>query len=399
MNKPFSRAGRTFPMPAVSVNFSNGMIVTAEDLRAAMAYPVALMQSVNRAVYGCGVVCGLWLEPDPDLCRCEKPCDPCKKDSPMAYPSFVVQVGRGAAIDCSGMPLELCEPVKVDLGDRSCGCDATEGEVCLYIRRVSAPDAARGDCCGSGGGTMQCTRSQDHVEIRAFPRDEPPEHACMHPFDNGGDKGGCGCGGGDKEKGKQAHQEPIEPTAAKQEEECEPDKAKDRCGEVCDCLKQCGDCHCCGEGWILLGCLTLCKGGIVKDSFEDPYRHRKWIKTIDCHCRGENVHDTTVEEQEGKEQAPKTEAGDYDGGDAPAYVELWGQKTEPEFERKLHELIGNYRREGTFLAAGANTMERLRYLLEVRQPYLQSAFGLKSPEVLQDYLHRVKEEMKKQRPE
>src|SRR3712207_7968381 len=46
------------------VRFHDGMLVSADDLVAATDYPVSLLQSVLRAYFGCGVVCGLDLRPD-----------------------------------------------------------------------------------------------------------------------------------------------------------------------------------------------------------------------------------------------------------------------------------------------------------------------------------------------
>ncbi len=392
MNKPFSDTGRTFPMPATSVNFSNGMIVTAEDLSAAMTYPVMLMQSVNRAVYGCGVACGFPLEPDPDLCGREERCDPCDDNSEMAYPSFTVQVGRGTAIDCSGMPVELCKPAKIDLGDRSCGCEVKEGKVCIYIRRVSAPQAARGDCCGGQTGVAQCSRMQDHVEIRAFPWDEPPDHACMHPMAE--DNGDCGCNGDGNDNGGRGRSE--QNSGSLREAVRDPEYRYPERDEICKCLLQCGDCDCCGEGWILLGCLTLCKGGIVSDSFENPYSHRKWIKTIECFCRKRKVEEQVEPEYYVQQDQSDAEV-EFSSGRSPDYAVLWAEEPEPGFEEKLHDLIGDYKREATFVAAGATNLERLRHLLEVRQAYLQGAFGLKSPDVLRNYLRRIDEDLSKER--
>ena len=147
MTTAFSDPGATHPMSAESVNFKDGMIVTADDLRTAMHYPVALMQALNKAVYGCGVVCGFELKPDPELCGREGRCDTCKDDSEVTYPNFIVEVGRGTALDCYGLPIELCKPVRVDVSPETCGCDEKGGIVCLFIRRTSASEAPRGNCC------------------------------------------------------------------------------------------------------------------------------------------------------------------------------------------------------------------------------------------------------------
>ena len=364
MNKPASNLGKTVPMKAESVNFTNGMIVTADDLSAAMTYPVALMQLVNRAVFGCGVVCGFELRPDPDLCGKTKPCDSCSDDSTvMAYPSLTVEIGRGTALDCSGLPVELCKPVRFDVGDEQCGCNPLEGKVCIFIRRVSSAEAPRGDCCGPTAGSVQCSRLQDHVQIRAFPADEGPEHACMHPFDSpGGKDEGCGNAEVDTQREKRWREHK----------------------EVCDCLTTCKDSDCCGEGWILIGCLELCKGGIVAESFgklredgseavlfdQPPYSNRKWIKTIECSCREVEVK--------------KLEDSAYRVQQAEALA-LTDATPDPDIENKLKAIVENDSRVAILKLLGILNLEHFRWILKNKQELLKQACGLSTNEKLDEW--------------
>lgn len=295
MNKPSTLV----PMRSTAVNFSHGMIVNETDLTAAMQYPVQLMQAVNRAVYGCGVVCGFWFDPDPDLCGATRTCDPCPDgsdntpDTGMAYPGFRLQVSRGTAIDCFGMPIELCEPAFVDVTPELCGCKGEDTVVCIAIRRTSAGEAPRGDCCSDSGGT-DCTRRRDHVELKAFPTDKWPEHICAH-LPEGKGKPGCGYSGGQSGD--------YESAAASPDSSTRPGTDRDEREEICGCLMKCDPCDCCGEGWVMLGCVTVCKTGIRVENFpqprEDgsrggypkrPYLPRKFIKMIECLC-GDMHHD------------------------------------------------------------------------------------------------------------
>ncbi|MCG6986334.1 MAG: hypothetical protein LJE61_14170 [Thiocapsa sp.] len=375
MNKPDSNLGRTFPMRAESVNFTDGMIVTADDLSTAMAYPIALMQSVNRAVFGCGVVCGFELKPDPDLCGKTERCDPCDDYSELAYPSFTVQIGRGTAIDCAGLPVELCKPVSFDLGDKQCGCDAREGKVCIFIRRLSSPEAPRGDCCGSADERVQCSRLQDHVEIRAFPMGEEPENACMYPFDDpNGNANGCG------------DSEPQGSDTSGTYSEAHRGWRWPEHDETCKCLTTCSEFDCCGEGWILIGCLELCKGGILVDSFDNPYKNRKWIKTIECFCR-------RVEDKQETEGYAAREEEELNRG----YKKLQNRDIDPAFEEKVLALFENEERAYTILASGACNWEQVKILLEKRQPQVQKAFNLKTADRIQDYKAMVDEQIKKER--
>ncbi|MBF9031635.1 hypothetical protein HKCCE3408_14635 [Rhodobacterales bacterium HKCCE3408] len=292
MTKPFQTRPTTRPMKAEAVRFHNGMIVTDTDLNASMRYAVQLLAATNRAVHGCGVACGFEFSPDPDLCGTTTPCEPCPPDSDrkprMAYPGFNIRVGRGSAFDCYGMPIELCEPVLVELpSGTACGCgDGKDGgaEVCIAIRRVSSEEAPRGDCCGDGSEPQACTRIRDHVELRAFRSDELPKHICRgrDPSDGGC---GCGCSGSDNGKG--------DAEGANRSRRCGPGWGGGQAGRdqrrICDCLTRCAPCECCGDGWVLLGCVELCETGIPVDLFAPEnchrlYAGRPWIRTVECFC-------------------------------------------------------------------------------------------------------------------
>lgn len=274
MNKPMNLTVTKFPMRSTAVNFTNGMIVTDADLTAAMQYPVQLLQMTNRAVHGCGVACGFDFMPDPAFCGTPQPCDPCdSNDNELAF-GFKLMIGRGSAFDCTGMPIELCEPVLVDVEPEKCGCSSNDTSVCIAVRRVPAKEAPRGDCCTET--PADCARVRDHVEFRAFPSGDLPDDICMR--DAGGDKGHCGCGAG--------------------EERPYPTGRNEREHNPCDCLKRCDPCDCCGDGWVLLGCVEMCKSGVMAKNFlrqgKEPskvwkaqpevYEMRRYIKGIACHC-------------------------------------------------------------------------------------------------------------------
>ena len=283
MNKPFKTPGTTRPMRSEAVRFHNGMIVTDTDLMAAMTYSVQLLATTNRAVHGCGVACGFWFRPDPDTCGATRPCDPCGDDNEprkRAHPGFKIEVQPGSAIDCYGLPMELCEPVLVDLSPETCGCDSAGGTVCIAARRVSSDEAPRGDCCSDSGQSAACTRVRDHIELRAFTEAELPDHICRREAEKDPD-GRCGCGGGTT---------PPDPqTGYPGSDRYDPDRDNDpELADICRCLMTCAPCECCGEGWVLLGCVELCPTGVVVQSFEPGspvYAQRRWIKTIECICQ------------------------------------------------------------------------------------------------------------------
>lgn len=291
MNKQNSSSTRvTQKMRSEAVAFRDGMIVTDDDLNAAMRYPVQLMQMVNRAVHGCGVICGFMFKPDPDLCDCTEPANPggnATDDKAQVYPGFRFRLMPGTALDCFGMPIELCRPVMVDVSPPLCGCNQPAGEVIIAIRRISAPDAPRGDCCGDDDGAAKpCSRIRDLVEIGVFPADDAPDHMCMveAPADSNGVASA----------------------------DCTPETG------VCAEFRDCGDGDCCGEGWVLLGQLQLAQAGILAVGFTElskTFAGRKYIRLVESLCADELRRDVngagqraTAERLENADASPRLAA-------------------------------------------------------------------------------------------
>lgn len=230
------------------VNFKDGMIVTANDLETAMHYPVLMFQTLVRSYFGCGVVCGIEMTPDPTA-----------GDS-----TFVLCVGRGVAIDCQGFPIELCGTTKLDLTPDPCSCEPPPTELCIAIRRTTSDEAPADPCrCDTDDPRFQCTRVRDHVILRAFLPEDLKELA------------GCLC----------AKTDDTDPSARLEANETEEGSAS-----LCDCLKACPSCDCCGDSWILLGCVTLDEEGID----EIDLAKRKYVKPVDCACAREEDLQTKI---------------------------------------------------------------------------------------------------------
>ncbi len=215
-----------------STIFSDGMVVSAGDLDTAMRYPVDLFQVLIRAYFGCGVVCGLRMHEEP------------KKSTK----TFCVTIEPGVALDRAGHPLQICEPVTLNLEPDPCSpCGAPE-EVCIAIRRDTTLESPRndGDSCGeSSTSGCQYGGLREGVLIQAFPGGSLPAQICKRePQTNAEIKRGLV-----KEK-------------------------------VCECLRECEDCGCCGESWVLIGCVKLGKCGITEVHEEG----KKYVKPIHCGC-------------------------------------------------------------------------------------------------------------------
>lgn len=135
-----------------AVRFSDGMIVTAEDLGAAQRYPVSLLRTVLRAYFGCGVICGLDL-----VLRDKAP--------------WQVTVTPGVAVDCAGLPLELCVPIDLDLSREACSYQSIPPIVHILIRRATSDEPADTPCgCHSDldDNRFECRRTREGVLLQAF---------------------------------------------------------------------------------------------------------------------------------------------------------------------------------------------------------------------------------------
>ena len=114
------------PTSLQTTKFRDGMVITADDLDTAMRYPLAVFQTLIRAYFGCGVICGLKI-------HLKKP-HPGAKDSKDykdgKKPPVVICLDRGTALGCDGFPIELCAPVSLPLTLDPC-CDDPVG-LCLY---------------------------------------------------------------------------------------------------------------------------------------------------------------------------------------------------------------------------------------------------------------------------
>jgi len=240
------------PMALERVHFFDGMILTADDLEAERRYHLTRSRIINRAVFGCGIACGLEVEKHP------------AKDPKTGF----VCVRPGVAFDCEGDPVELCRPVKLDLDPDP--CKTPPARVCILIRRRDGqPQSA--DPCGCGKPAQDGPRRlREEVELRVV------------------DPNTTGWGG--------VCWTPPKPTPSPDAGDCyDPETEPPAAFDPCACLKECEPCEGCCEGWILLACVKL-KAPDDADNCPGPQRGRyridgeiddsgrKYIKPIRCHC-------------------------------------------------------------------------------------------------------------------
>lgn len=256
---------KTQPGSTEAVQFSDGMLVTAEDLTAAMRYPLSVIQVLLKAYFGCGIVCGLDLKTPIEGQSAEmtngarEPAGANRITAPECEPNFILIVEKGVALGCDGHPIEICGPLKLDLTPDPCRLDRTDKKLFIAVRRITAAEAAARPCgCGSAGGEpgQQCTRMRDHALVQAFEEDRLPAGICRIP---------PAAKDVDDATGRAAtvEQPPTGVTA------------------VCACLKQCGECTSCGEPWVLLGSVVVGEGGL--GTIERKIC-RRYVKPIACLC-------------------------------------------------------------------------------------------------------------------
>lgn len=242
----------TRPTGIESVKFNDGMIVTAEDLDAAMRYPASMLHTVLRSYFGCGVVCGLELK---------------VKEAPGKRPNWVVCLERGVAIDCQGYPIELCAPIEIDLSPPECACEPPPAEICIAIKRTTSDEAAPDLCgCDLDGPHYECRRVQDHIMIKAFSAAEFEALPSTCRRETVDDR--------IKDKAKKGD-----------------DDVKDRSDRWsrCSCLTECPP-RDCDDCWILLGCVDIHQDPPEKDNRRegidgDPDSSgRRWVKPTECQC-------------------------------------------------------------------------------------------------------------------
>ncbi|MGH9969840.1 MAG: hypothetical protein ACREBG_18885 [Pyrinomonadaceae bacterium] len=93
---------------ATRTRFYNGMLLTAEHLRAEQAYHREALKRVNRHLFGSGIVCGLDVKgQDTGLC---------------------IKVHPGVALDCCGNLIEVCKCITIDLSKE---CKDRYGSDCI----------------------------------------------------------------------------------------------------------------------------------------------------------------------------------------------------------------------------------------------------------------------------
>jgi len=223
--------------------FGPGMLLQHDDLEQLSAYTREINRLMFRSLFGCGVICGLVVEPEEN---CGKVC---------------VTIGAGLALDCCGNPVYVPKNITVAVDEN---CDPNLNPP-LYVLLCGTTKccAPRTSMCATDDDEMssQCTRERDAFEIRIV-RERPK----------------CACGCADHQDPKQGYKEESvkKPEEAK-EADCRcvgPHELcyKDHYDGKCDC----GECSGASCDCILLASLDRDKD----DKWIVDHRVRRFIRPV-----------------------------------------------------------------------------------------------------------------------
>ena len=153
------------PRPGIGTlvrpKFSEGLLLNDDDLTAGVDYTRNLSRLMFRSLFGCGVICGLVVDPE---FKCEK---------------LYIHVADGLALNCLGDPIEVPSPQTI-IVDPRCGVELpdTVWVVLCPHDKCCAPRSTACSCDDTDTPSV-CTRIRDGFEIRVLP--ERPACACGCP--------------------------------------------------------------------------------------------------------------------------------------------------------------------------------------------------------------------------
>jgi hypothetical protein len=167
--------------------YAPGHVLMDDDLTAGVAYTRNLSRLLFRSIFGCGVICGLRVDPALDCGR------------------LVITVQPGVALDCCGDPIEVRTPQAISVGT-DCH-DPIPSPLWVMIRRVQHACAPRELACPSDDEDDACgchaTRSRAGFELKVV--EKPPRCACQ-----------CAKADDDDQPGKPTGDGPTRPTIPSQ---------------------------------------------------------------------------------------------------------------------------------------------------------------------------------------
>ena len=230
--------------------FEPGMLLQHEDLAQLNAYTRDLSRMLFRSFFGCGVVCGLVVEPGQDNCG-----------------KWQINIGSGLALDCAGDPIYVPKDQQLPLS-KECD-DPVAGPLWVLLCGSMKCCGPRTSLCSPDDENPKsvCTRERDYFEIRVV-KDEP--------------KCACGWPNAGNDENIQYVQDPTDCDCVNPELPCYVDHYAGNCKCKDD------DCQCCGCDCVLLARLDIDNDG----NWTADHRVRRFIRPV-------LIRDPRVEIEEG----------------------------------------------------------------------------------------------------
>jgi hypothetical protein len=245
--------------------FEPGMLLQHEDLAQLNAYTRDLSRMLFRSFFGCGVVCGLVVEPGQDNCG-----------------KWQINVGSGLALDCAGDPIYVPKDQQLPLS-KECD-DPIAGPLWVVLCGSMKCCGPRTSLCSPDDENPKsvCTRERDCFEVRVVK--DPPKCACGWP-----------------EMGIN-----LDTQYVQEENDCDCVNPAlpcylDHYGGNCKCKDK--DCQCCG-----CDCILLARLDNIQDEWTADHRVRRFIRPVlmrDPQVENEQRPRTAEVEQEMKVAAEK----------------------------------------------------------------------------------------------
>jgi hypothetical protein len=236
-NLPLATAKGTSTL--VRAKFGPGMLLQHEDLEQLNVYTRDLNRLMISSLFGCGVVCGLVVDPQP---KCGK---------------ITVNVSAGLALDCQGDPIYVQQAQSIVL-DENCKPDIIT-PLWVVLCGTEKCCAPRTSVCSSDDSETAsvCTRERDCFEIRIVQTRPPCVCGCPEPETN------------DKSQAiLETHCKCVNPDL-----KCYADHYAGKCGCDCDDCANC-DCNC-----VLLARLDR-TGDLQHPVWSADHRVRRFVRPV-----------------------------------------------------------------------------------------------------------------------
>jgi hypothetical protein len=246
-------------------HFSPGLLLQDEDLTLGVEYTRELSRLMFRTLFGCGVMCGLVIEPKEKCCKLH------------------IFVDKGVALDCRGDPVYV--PERQDITIDPCDTDLPD-KLWVVLRRFDKCCAPRTPVCSPDDDEMAavCTKVRDGYEIRVLA--ERPECSCGCHEDKEKPEGTAH---GHGQPTGQVEQASTTSGAAAKQDQGTYTKAGEKPANPCKCADPAQDCYekhyageccdCCDCEWIVLAVVSD-KGTAEKHDWHADHSVRRFVRPV-----------------------------------------------------------------------------------------------------------------------